>query len=145
MDWFDSSTLNDNQVERNFYNVVALTHSSGDIDAQLSYFSRYSTVHFVPDQVGDLVFNGVASNVYRSGLVNGLQGDGAYRIGDGHTCAQGSSSAGRRRIWSTPQSSCRSTTMAIRSMRRSAYTTPIPSSVGSPASTRRMNGKSPID
>ena len=80
--WFDSSTLDDNQVERNFYNVVALTHSSGDIDTQLSYFSRYSTVHFVPDQVGDLVFNGVASNVYRSGLVNGLQGDVAYQNGD---------------------------------------------------------------
>ena len=89
LDWFNSSTLNDNQVERNFYNVVALTHSSGDIDAQLSYFSRYSTVHFAPDQFGDLVFNGVASNVYRSGLVNGLQGDGAYRMGDGHTFRAG--------------------------------------------------------
>jgi outer membrane receptor protein involved in Fe transport len=89
VDWFDSSRLNDNQVERNFYNVLALTHSAGDIDAQLSYFSRYSTVHFMPDRVGDLIFNGVASDVYRSGFVNGLQGDGAYRIGDGHTLRAG--------------------------------------------------------
>jgi outer membrane receptor protein involved in Fe transport len=87
--WFDSANLNDNQLERNFYNVVALTHSAGDFDGQLSYFSRYSTVHFTPDHVGDLVFNGVASNVYRSSLVNGLQGDAAYRVGDGHTLRAG--------------------------------------------------------
>lgn len=86
---FDSARLDDNQVERSFYNVVALTHSTGDVDAQLSYFSRYSTIHFTPDQIGDLVFNGVASNVYRSSLVNGLQGDGAYRVGGGHTLRAG--------------------------------------------------------
>jgi outer membrane receptor protein involved in Fe transport len=53
-------------------------------------------VHFVPDQVGDLVFNGVASNVYRSSLVNGLQGDGAYRIGDGHTLRAGFTVSGEK-------------------------------------------------
>jgi outer membrane receptor protein involved in Fe transport len=94
--WFDSASLNENQVERNFYNVAALTHSTGDFDGQLSYFSRYSTVHFIPDHVGDLVFNGVASNVYRSSLVNGLQGDGAYHIGDGHTLRAGFSISGEQ-------------------------------------------------
>jgi outer membrane receptor protein involved in Fe transport len=93
--WFDSAKLNSNQVERNFYNVVALTHSSDGFDGQLSYFSRYSTVHFTPDQIGDLVFNGVASNVYRSNLVNGLQGDGAYRIGD-HTLRAGFTISGEK-------------------------------------------------
>ena len=78
---FDSAKLNENQVERNYYNVVALTHAGGDIDTQLSFFSRYSELHFVPDEVGDLVFNGVSSDIYRSSFVNGLQGDGAYRVG----------------------------------------------------------------
>ena len=87
--WFDSSKLNEIQDERNFYNVIALTHSAGALDTQLSYFSRYSTLHFVPDQIGDLVFNGVASDVYRASLVNGLQGDAAYRVGEGHTVRGG--------------------------------------------------------
>ncbi|MBU6529467.1 TonB-dependent receptor [Methylocystis sp. MJC1] len=94
--WFDSSKLNEIQDERTFYNVIALTHSSGAVDTQLSYFSRYSTLHFVPDQIGDLVFNGVASDVYRASLVNGLQGDGAYRTGEGHTLRAGFTVSGEK-------------------------------------------------
>jgi len=93
---FDSAKLNENQVERSYYNVVALTHAGGDIDTQLSFFSRYSELHFVPDAVGDLVFNGVSSDVYRSSFVNGLQGDGAYRIGGGHTLRAGFTASGER-------------------------------------------------
>jgi outer membrane receptor protein involved in Fe transport len=92
--YFDSGKLNENQVERSYYNVVALTHAGGDIDTQLSYFSRYSELHFVPDEVGDLVFNGVSSDIYRSSFVNGLQGDGAYRIGGGHTLRAGFTASG---------------------------------------------------
>jgi outer membrane receptor protein involved in Fe transport len=94
--WFDSSKLNEIQDERNFYNVIALTQSSGAVDTQLSYFSRYSTLHFVPDQIGDLVFNGVASDVYRAALVNGLQGDGAYRVGEAHTLRAGFTVSGEK-------------------------------------------------
>jgi hypothetical protein len=92
--YFDSAKLNENQVERGYYNVVALTHAGGDIDTQLSFFSRYSELHFVPDEVGDLVFNGVSSDIYRSSFVNGLQGDGAYRIGGGHTLRAGFTASG---------------------------------------------------
>jgi outer membrane receptor protein involved in Fe transport len=42
-------------------------------------------LHFLPDTVGDLVFNGVASDVYRQSVVNGIQEDTAYRIGYAHT------------------------------------------------------------
>ena len=93
---FDSAKLNENQVERNYYNVVALTHTGGDIDTQLSFFSRYSELHFVPDEVGDLVFNGVSSDIYRSSFVNGLQGDGAYRVGGGHTLRAGFTASGEK-------------------------------------------------
>ena len=65
------------------------------MDAQLSYFSRHSTVHFVPDAVGDLVFNGIASDVYRAGVVNGLQGDAAYHVGD-HTIRGGFTVSGEK-------------------------------------------------
>ncbi len=93
---FDSGKLNENQVERSYYNVVALTRAGGDYDAQLSFFSRYSELHFVPDEVGDLVFNGVSSDIYRSSFVNGLQGDGAYRIGSGHTLRAGFTASGEK-------------------------------------------------
>ena len=96
VNYFDSAKLNENQPERTFYNVLALSKSLGGFDAQLSYFSRYSTVHFIPDPVGDLVFNGIASDVYRSSLVNGLQGDAAYRIGDGHTFRGGFTLSGEK-------------------------------------------------
>src|SRR5262249_11406039 len=52
---------------------------------QLAYFTRYSSVHFRPDEIGDLTFNGVASDVFRSSYVNGLQGDVAWRATDAHT------------------------------------------------------------
>ena len=93
---FDSAKLNENQVERNYYNVVALTHAGAEIDTQLSFFSRYSELHFVPDEVGDLVFNGVSSDIYRSSFVNGLQGDGAYRVGGGHTLRAGFTASGEK-------------------------------------------------
>jgi outer membrane receptor protein involved in Fe transport len=93
---FDSAKLNENQVERSYYNVVALTHAGGDMDTQLSFFSRYSELHFVPNEVGDLVFNGVSSDIHRSSFVNGLQGDGAYRIDGGHTLLAGFTASGER-------------------------------------------------
>jgi outer membrane receptor protein involved in Fe transport len=47
--------------------------------------SRFSSLHFVPDQIGDLEFNGVASDVYRSSFLNGMQGDSAWRVTPDHT------------------------------------------------------------
>src|SRR5882724_8659032 len=52
---FDSSLLNERQKELNQFNVVAYQKSGDGIDYQLSYFNRYSQLHFIPDQIGDLV------------------------------------------------------------------------------------------
>jgi outer membrane receptor protein involved in Fe transport len=86
---FSSSALNENQVERNYFGVVAVQKKVDDLDVQLAYFTRYSSVHFLPDVIGDLAFNGIASDVYRSSFVNGLQGDAAYRVNDAHTLRAG--------------------------------------------------------
>jgi outer membrane receptor protein involved in Fe transport len=86
---FDSTRLDENQQERTYYNVLSLQKSVNDVDFQLSYFSRYSSLHFVPDTVGDLLFNGIASDVYRATFANGIQGDGSYRINDAHTLRSG--------------------------------------------------------
>src|ERR1035437_2332166 len=86
---FDSSLLNEHQAEQNTFGVLALQKSVNGLDFQIAAFSRYSTLHFVPDTIGDLVFNGIASDVYRRGFANGLQGDGAYKLNDSHTLRAG--------------------------------------------------------
>ena len=86
---FDSTMLNEKQAEQNTFGVLALQKSVNGLDLQVSAFSRYSTLHFIPDTIGDLVFNGIASDVYRRGFANGLQGDGAYKLNDAHTLRAG--------------------------------------------------------
>ena len=86
---FNSSLLNEKQAEQNTFGVVALQKSVNGFDLQLSAFSRYSTLHFIPDTIGDLVFNGIASDVYRRSFANGTQGDGAYKLSDAHTLRGG--------------------------------------------------------
>jgi outer membrane receptor protein involved in Fe transport len=85
----DSTRLDENQQERTYYNVLSLQKSVNDVDFQLAYFNRYSSLHFVPDTVGDLYFNGIASDVYRATFANGVQGDGSYRVNDAHTLRSG--------------------------------------------------------
>lgn len=92
---FNSSLLNENQVEQAFYNVLAVQRSVDNLETQLSFFSRYSTLHFIPDPIGDLVFNGVASNVVRESLVNGIQGDAALHLGP-HTLRFGFLASGEK-------------------------------------------------
>lgn len=82
---FDSSLLNERQYEFTNFNVVAYQKSIEDIDYQIAYFNRYNQVHYRPDLVGDILINGVASDVYRQSLTNGIQEDTAYRIGYAHT------------------------------------------------------------
>jgi len=95
---FDSALLNEHQNEFNQFNVVAYQKSAEDIDYQLSYFNRYSQLHFIPDALGDLVINGVASDVYRQSFVNGVQEDTAWRVGFAHTLRFGFSASAERSL-----------------------------------------------
>ena len=87
--FFPSAQLNETQAESYKFGVVALQKSVADVDLQLAYFTRTSTIQFTPDLVGDLMFNGVASNVFRGSVVNGIQGDSAFRLNDAHTLRAG--------------------------------------------------------
>lgn len=93
---FNSAFLNENQTEVNQFGVVSLQKSINGFDLQLSAFSRYSSIHFRPDTVGDLVFNGVASDVGRRSIANGIQGDGSYRLSDAHTLRAGFAITGEK-------------------------------------------------
>jgi len=86
---FDSANLDERQVEQNTFAVLALQRSINGYDLQLASFARYSTLHFIPDTVGDILFNGQATDVYRRSFASGLQGDGAYRLDDAHTLRAG--------------------------------------------------------
>jgi outer membrane receptor protein involved in Fe transport len=95
---FDSSLLNERQYELSQFNVLAYQKSVDDIDYQISYFNRYNQLHFRPDLLGDLVINGVASDVYRQSLINGIQEDTAWRIGYAHTLRFGFSVSAERSL-----------------------------------------------
>ncbi|HEX3871397.1 MAG TPA: TonB-dependent receptor, partial [Pirellulales bacterium] len=88
---FDSTLLNERQYEQTHFGVLALQKSIGPLDMQIAYFAKYSDLHFVPDPIGDLVFNGVASDVYRRSVTNGIQSDASYRLNDLHTLRFGTS------------------------------------------------------
>ena len=60
---------------------------AGDLNFQASIFTRYSSILFRPDEVGDLIFNGVASRLDRDILSNGFEFDASYKLNDQHTFA----------------------------------------------------------
>jgi outer membrane receptor protein involved in Fe transport len=84
-----STAINENETDRFYFGVIALQTQHDNIDTQLSVFTRYATVDFMPDLYYDLAFNDVASNVVRKSLLNGLQFDAADRLGDSHTLRGG--------------------------------------------------------
>ncbi|MDR3469088.1 MAG: TonB-dependent receptor, partial [Xanthobacteraceae bacterium] len=99
---FSSANLNEHQFEDTQFGVAAYQTSRDGLDLQLAYFSRLSSLHFVPDVAGDLAFNGVASDVVRKSLINGIEADGSYRLTDSHTLRFGlQSSAERSQVGNT--------------------------------------------
>src|SRR4029077_2586160 len=85
----DSSKVNQRPNEHTQYGVLALQRSVNGFDGQLSYFTRYNDLHFMPDPIGDLLLNGIASDVSRQSYTNGFQGDAAYAINPAHTLRAG--------------------------------------------------------
>jgi outer membrane receptor protein involved in Fe transport len=86
---FNSALLNENQREFTQFGVLALQRSTPGFDGQISYFTRYSNLHFVPDPIGDLLFNGIASDISRQSYTNGIQGDASYVVNAAHTLRAG--------------------------------------------------------
>ena len=93
---FNSAQLNENQYEDTQFGVLALQRSVNGFDGQLSYFSRYNFLHFTPDPIGDLLINGVASDITRESFTNGIQGDASYMINAAHTLRAGFTISGEQ-------------------------------------------------
>src|SRR5260370_38419940 len=82
---FNSAKLDENQAEDNAYEILTYQKNAGDFNFQASVFNRYSSILFRPDNVGDLIFNGVASRVGRDILSNGVEFDSSYKLTEEHT------------------------------------------------------------
>ncbi|HWH83292.1 MAG TPA: TonB-dependent receptor [Burkholderiaceae bacterium] len=86
----DSLALDANQRERNNFQVLSFQSTLGDgTDYQIALFNRTSSVHYQPDPVGDLVYNGVAADVTRRNVASGVQLDASRALGANHTLRAG--------------------------------------------------------
>ena len=86
----DSALLDSRQNERTDFQVLTYQHNAGnDLNIQASLFRRSTQVHYAPDQLGDLQFLGVASDVKRRNLATGLQIDGAWKVSAKHHVRSG--------------------------------------------------------
>jgi outer membrane receptor protein involved in Fe transport len=86
---FNSDALNETQRELNHFAILSWQHSQGALDVQTSATARYSSLNFVPDALGDLLFNGIAQDAYKQNVAYALQSDAAYRLDDAHTLRSG--------------------------------------------------------
>ena len=86
---FLSNNLNEDQREITHYGIVSYLRAMGDVDMQVSAYGRFSSLFFTPDPTGDLLYNGIAQTAYKRDVAYGLQAEGAWHAGDGHTVRAG--------------------------------------------------------
>jgi outer membrane receptor protein involved in Fe transport len=86
---FASADLNENQRELTSYAILSWQHTQGALDWQSSVTSRYSSLTFEPDALGDLLYNGIAQSAYKRDVAFGSQTDAAYKLNDDHTARAG--------------------------------------------------------
>jgi outer membrane receptor for ferrienterochelin and colicins len=84
-----SNGLNERQHELAEYAIASWQHSEGALDWQTSLSARYTSLHFAPDLVGDLLYNGIAQDAFKDDTAIGWQTDAAYKLSDAHTVRAG--------------------------------------------------------
>ncbi len=86
---YPSEDLNENQREVTQFGIVSLQHSAGPLDIQSSLTARYSSLTFVPDPTGDVLYNGVSQDAYKKNIAYAWQTDAAYKLDAAHTLRAG--------------------------------------------------------
>lgn len=86
---YPSTRVNEDQREENRFFILSFQKTIGDLNYQLSAFHQYSELHFDPDPIGDLIYNGVSSDTLRSNAADGIQFDLSYKLNDSHTVRVG--------------------------------------------------------
>jgi outer membrane receptor protein involved in Fe transport len=98
---FDSANLNQHQREITDFGILSLQKQYGALDVQTSVFTRYSSLYYTPDPIGDLLFNGVSQTAARSVTSTGEQTDASFRLNDQHTIRAGFQVTAERNVSST--------------------------------------------
>ena len=86
---YPSQNLSEYQTETTQYGVVSYLHTTDKFTTQISLSGRYSTLQFTPDEVGDLLYNGISQNADKTDVAGGLQAEGVYHLSDDHTLRGG--------------------------------------------------------
>jgi outer membrane receptor protein involved in Fe transport len=86
---YPSQDLNENQRENTQFAALSYLRDSGAFTGQVSLFARYSTLKFVPDPLGDLLYDGISQIADKSDTAGGLQAEGVYRLTSAHTLRAG--------------------------------------------------------
>ncbi|HWY64226.1 MAG TPA: TonB-dependent receptor [Rhizomicrobium sp.] len=83
---FPSINLDERQREITHYGILSYLRTVGSLDYQVSLFGRYSSLFFTPgNNVGDILYDGLAQTAYKRDVAYGLQAEGAWRAFTGHT------------------------------------------------------------
>jgi outer membrane receptor protein involved in Fe transport len=86
---FPSSEINSTLDQQDYYGVLALNGALGsNADYQLAYTMHYDRENFNPDDISDLIYQGIAPKVFDSDFSNSAQGNLTYRWND-HTLRGG--------------------------------------------------------
>jgi outer membrane receptor protein involved in Fe transport len=80
-----SNDLHERQHELAEYAIASWQHSQGAFNVQTSLSVRYTSLHFEPDSVGDLLYNGIAQDAFKNDTAIASQTDASYKVGDAHT------------------------------------------------------------
>ncbi|MGD0144551.1 MAG: TonB-dependent receptor [Rhizomicrobium sp.] len=84
-----SSQINSVLDFRDYLAVLSLSGApNGQLSYQISYAAHSISEKFIPDDVGELIYQGVASRASHNDVDNTLQGDLTYRLGS-HTIGAG--------------------------------------------------------
>jgi outer membrane receptor protein involved in Fe transport len=86
---FLSDNLDENQHELAEYGILAWQHAAGALNWQTALSVRYTSLHFTPDWVGDLLYNGIAQDAFKDDTAFAWQTDASYAVGTAHTVRAG--------------------------------------------------------
>jgi len=86
---FLSDDLDENQQERTEYAIVSWQHSAGALNFETSVAARYTSLHFTPDWLGDLLYNGIAQDAFKDSTAVSWQTDAAWKLSATHTVRAG--------------------------------------------------------
>jgi outer membrane receptor protein involved in Fe transport len=86
---FASEQLESHQREATTYAIGSYLKSEGPLTLQASLITRYSTLTYTPDDLGELLYNGIAQAARKTDLSVGTQVEGAYTLNDAHTLRGG--------------------------------------------------------